>query len=306
MKIQNTVINFHVIKNAKWMEDILRLLQSRFEMVSAEDLEKFYYQGVKLKSSCHITVDDGDISVFTHLFPLVKKYKIPISIYVSPYAIKTGRNFWFQEIRDFDYNHFLDFYTNQIGKKINYTNRHQVSALMKSLKIEEINALVDAYKNKYQIPDKERMGMNLDQIMEMNESGLVAIGAHTMNHPILINESDEVVRKEITDSIEELGEMLQKEIRLFAYPNGLPGVDFGAREMNILKNAKIKLAFSTESKNFSKNNDPLSIPRRGITKGSPAFVLSKLVLGDFWEKAKRIMKGKQEVDFRINNENLKK
>ena len=44
MKIENTNINFHVIKNTAWMEEILKLLQNHFNIVGAQQLEKYYYE----------------------------------------------------------------------------------------------------------------------------------------------------------------------------------------------------------------------------------------------------------------------
>jgi peptidoglycan/xylan/chitin deacetylase (PgdA/CDA1 family) len=298
MKLENTNINFHVIKNAAWMEEILLLLQKHFNMVSVQDLEKYYFEGLSLKNACHITVDDGDISVYTHLFPLIKKYKVPISIYVSPHAVKTGKNFWFQEIKDFDLKQFLDFYAVQKGEQIPFVNKHQVSAILKSMKVQEMHDLIEAYKKAYSIPDRDRVGMNLDQLMELKASGLVSIGAHTLLHPILKNEDDETTRNEILHSMQDLGDLLQEEIKYFAYPNGLPGLDFGEREINLLKEAKIRLAFSTESRHFSLKDNPLSIPRRGVTKGGSTFVLAKLAFGDYWGNMKKLLKGKQEKDFR--------
>ncbi len=298
MKIENTNINFHVIKNSEWMEEILLLLQKHFNMVSAQDLEKYYYEGLPLKNACHITVDDGDLSVYTHLFPLVKKYKVPISIYVSPHAVKTGKNFWFQEIKDFDLKQFFGFYAKQKGEQIPFVNKHQISAILKSMKVQEIHHLIEDYKRAYNIPDRERAGMNFDQLMELKDSGLVSIGAHTLHHPILKNEDDDTTRKEILESVKDLEDLLQEEIKYFAYPNGLPGLDFGDREINFLKEANIRLAFSTQSSHFSQNDNPLSIPRRGVTKGGSTFVLAKLAFGDYWENLKKLLKGKQEKDFR--------
>ncbi|WP_194976261.1 polysaccharide deacetylase family protein [Aquiflexum lacus] len=280
------------------MEEILLLLQKHFYMVSAKDLENYYYEGLSIKNACHITVDDGDISVYSYLFPLIKKYKIPISIYVSPYAVETGKNFWFQEIKNFDMKQLLNFLAVQKGEEIPFVGDHQVYAILKSMKVKEINSLIEAYKRAFNIPDGERVGMNLDQLMELKASGLVSIGAHTLHHPILKNENDDITRKEILQSVQDLGDLLHEEIKYFAYPNGLPGLDFGEREINLLKEAKIRLAFSTESRHFSLRDNPLSIPRRGVTKGGSTFVLAKLAFGDYWENMKKLLKGKQEKDFR--------
>lgn len=298
MKIKNTIVNFHVIPNEKWMENIILLMKSKFQMIGTTELLGFYYDNQMLENACHITVDDGDISVYSTLFPLIKKHHIPISIYVSPHAIKTGKNFWFQEIKGYDYKEFLHYYQGLKSQKQEFINEKQVSGILKTLQVDEINDIIASYKKKFNIPDKKRMGMDLKQVQELNKSGLVTIGAHTMNHPILKNETDDRVAWEIKDSVTQLSDLLNQDICCFAYPNGIPGLDFDQREMGFLREVNIKLAFSTESKNFNKTFDPLSIPRRGVTKGSKNFVYSKLLLGDYWEILKGMFKPNQEKDFR--------
>jgi peptidoglycan/xylan/chitin deacetylase (PgdA/CDA1 family) len=298
MKLPNTVINFHVIQNSGWMESILKMLSNNFNMVSAERLEDYYYKGLDLHNACHITIDDGDVSVYTHLFPLIVKYKIPVSIFVSPHAVITGKNFWFQEIIGYDLKQFLEFYNKVYNTHYAYNGKHQVNGLIKSLPLNEIDELISGYKNKYKIEDKPRRCLDVAQLRELNDSGLVSIGAHTMNHPILKNETQETVKKEISESIIQLEELLGCEVKYFAYPNGLPVIDFGEREIDILKDCKIKLAFSTQSKNFSTQDHPLSVPRRGITKGGPYFAFAKLSMGDYWEVLKKFLKGKQEPAYR--------
>ena len=41
------------------------------------------------------------------------------------------------------------------------------------------------------------MNITKEQLMELNNSGLVEIGSHTNNHPILANESDNMLEWEI-------------------------------------------------------------------------------------------------------------
>jgi peptidoglycan/xylan/chitin deacetylase (PgdA/CDA1 family) len=297
-KLPNTIINFHVIKDIEWMERILLLLKRHYNFINLDELESFYYGNLKLKNACHITVDDGDKSVYNHLFPLIKKHNIPISIYVSPKSVKTGSNFWFQEIKGYDYRKLLECMNEINHSKIKYRNDYQVHALLKSQKSDEIYGLIDFYRERFGIQTKERIGMNLEQLLELQNSGLVEIGAHSQTHPILKNESEEKVILEIKDSIKELSEMLGKKVRSFAYPNGIPGLDFTEREIEILKKCDIKLAFSTEKRRFNISDNALSIPRNGISKGSPSFILTKLVIGDYWSLLRKFLMGKQEVDYR--------
>jgi len=299
MKLPNTVINFHVIKDVVRMEGILMLLKRHYNFVSAKNLEDFYYGNLMLKNACHITVDDGDKSVYDNLFPLIKKHKIPISIYVSPLSMKTGKNFWFQEIKNYDYQLLINYFNEIHHTNIEYINNKQVNAFLKSLQSNDIYSLIDYYRGKMNIPTKERFGMDVSQILELSKSSLVEIGAHTLTHPILKNETKDNAKLEIKNSIDELSDILGSKIKYFAYPNGIPNMDFTEREVKILEDCGIKLAFTVENKRFTKNDHPLRIPRNGITKGSNSFILTKLIFGNSWLNLRRIAKGKQEYDYRL-------
>jgi hypothetical protein len=63
------------------------------------------------------------------------------------------------------------------------------------------------------------------------------------------------------------------------YPNGA----FGDREINILKDRGIKLAFTTKRDEISSKHNPLSIPRSGspfvsVFKNNKAYVFSKCMV----------------------------
>ena len=68
--------------------------------------------------------------------------------------------------------------------------------------------------------------------------------------------------------------------------------------MDTLRSKNCKIAFSTEPKNFTKSNDPLSIPRYGLSHGNKAFLNTKLILGEYWYKLKSL-RGKNERNERI-------
>jgi len=140
--------------------------------------------------------------------------------------------------------------------------------------------------------------MSVDELKEVYDSGLVEIGAHTQNHPILANETETTAQYEIQSSILELNAILGVQVSSFAYPNGIPQIDFGKREMNLLKAMNIKLAFSTENKSFSIKDNPLNIPRNGISKGNKSFLFMKLLIGSKWDIVKKLCLGKQEDDYR--------
>ena len=100
--LPNTVINFHAVNDKNWIKRALLTLKKNFNIIPIEPLEEYYYKKKDLKNSCHITFDDGDISFYNIVYPILKEHGIPVSIFVSPLTAKKRKNFWFQEIKYFD------------------------------------------------------------------------------------------------------------------------------------------------------------------------------------------------------------
>jgi len=294
----NTIINFHKIYDKEWMESVLLFLSNIYNIVSIQDIESYYYNQKPLHNCCHITFDDGDRSFYTIVYPLIKKFQLPVSIYVSPKIAKTGENFWFQEIRDYNKEVLRTIINNKYPYLKNVNPKVSLNAIFKSLQLEQIWEVISEYRSIMKVVAEKRMNMSDGELIEVSNSGLVAIGAHTLNHPILANETETTAQNEIQSSILELSEILGIPVRYFAYPNGIPQIDFGKREMNISKAMNIKLAFSTENKSFTIKDNPLSIPRNGISKGNKSFLFLKLLLGSKWDKIKKLCYGKQEDDYK--------
>lgn len=295
--LPNIILNFHAIEDEKWLEGILKIVNKLYNIVSYNEIEAYYYDNKKLKNACHITFDDGHISFYEKVFPLLKKYHVPASIFVSPKIIVERKNFWFQEINDYNFEVLNKIIDERFS--FDYLGSIPVKAKLKRLKIKEIWDVIFDYQQETNTLPKSCVNMNLNQIKEIQQSGLVNIGAHTMNHPILKNEMPESLNYEIGNSIFELSVLFQTNIRSFAYPNGNSKYDFGEREIKMLKNNNIKLAFSTEIKSFSKNDNTLSVPRSGFEGGNKFYIYTKLLLGDKRELLKKIMNRKDEYSYRF-------
>ena len=293
--LPNIILNFHAIKDPKWFEHILKIIQRLYHPVSYEDIENYYRNGKTLKHACHITFDDGHISFYETVFPLLKQYNIPASIFVSPKVITERTNFWFQEISDYDFN----VLNKLVNKRLVITDDDSpVKVKLKSLQIKEIWEIIYAYQEQTQTPPKSCMNMNIQQIKEVHQSGLVHIGAHTLTHPILKNENDDSVQYEIGNSISELSKLLDMPIHSFAYPNGKPGFDFGEREMNILKQHDIRLAFTTEERTLRINDNLMSVPRSGFEGGSTPYIYVKLMSGGNVNWLKKVINKRDEQSYR--------
>lgn len=163
-------------------------------------------------------------------------------------------------------------------------------SILKTLPIDKINEVISIYQKKTNTPQKPFRNLDLEKIKELQNSKLITIGAHTLYHPILKNETDERSNEEISKSITELSELLGEKVEYFAYPNGTPDLDFDLREINFLKNNNIKIAVSTEPKFINQKVDKMAFPRIGITKGSLNFIKLRLLLGPNWQILKSLIR----------------
>jgi peptidoglycan/xylan/chitin deacetylase (PgdA/CDA1 family) len=292
VNMSNKVINFHDVYDPVWFEQTITMLKKKYHLVDVEQLEEFYFQRYSLKNACLITVDDGDKTFFEVMFPILVKHKVPAILFVSPHICSTQQNFWFQEIRGFNKSNFNQIISEYCKKDLrSYPN----IAILKNLKVHTIWELIEQYKNQFEYSPIPRFNMDNKQLMEVQASNLVKVGAHTLHHPILKNEDNTTSKKEIIQSVLQLEEILKTKIKYFAYPNGIPHVDFDEREFDFLRDGGIRLAFTTEPRNFSKKFNPLAIPRYGLSCGNPVFINTKLMLGPYWNWIKEIRKPSEKA-----------
>jgi peptidoglycan/xylan/chitin deacetylase (PgdA/CDA1 family) len=286
---KNLIANFHIVKDAHWFEKTILLLKSMYEMVDLSYFERadnIY----RARGKCHITFDDGDLSFYETAYPVLKKHNVPATLFVSPKVLTEQNNFWFQEVAGYDSSIMKKIFSEELQIDENQLDNISFRSILKSLDLKSILHIIDTYQLQTNTKPKAFQNMNLEQVIEVKNSGLITIGAHTMNHPVLANESDDDSKTEILQSIVNLQKLLGHEVKYFAYPNGKPVLDFGRREMEYLEDAGIKIAVSMQIKHLSHKDHMLALPRIGITAGSPHFIKLKLLLGAGFEKIKSIIR----------------
>ena len=285
---KNLILTFHNVLEGGWFEKVITYLKSNYRLVDPDYLEEVFSNNVELNNLCHITFDDGEKSFYNIVFPILKKYHVPATIFVSPAIITSGDNFWFQEVSDYNEKIIKGILSEELNIPIEIIRNMNHLSVFKCLTISEIHRIISIYRAETKSQKRVSQNMSLTETIEVQESGLVTVGAHTLNHPILSNETDDISFHEITNSIKILQELLGINIKYFAYPNGVPNIDFGEREIAYLKKNNISMAFSSESKFLTISNDTYSLPRMGLSYGNMPFIKLKLLMGDKWESIKSI------------------
>jgi peptidoglycan/xylan/chitin deacetylase (PgdA/CDA1 family) len=102
--------------------------------------------------------------------------------------------------------------------------------------------------------------LTTEEVVRLAEGGLVEIGAHTVNHPVLSELSETEQRKEIKDSKARLEEILGHAVSSFAYPfGGRP--DYTVESVSAAKEAGFDCACANFSGAVQSNTDRFQLPR---------------------------------------------
>jgi peptidoglycan/xylan/chitin deacetylase (PgdA/CDA1 family) len=109
---------------------------------------------------------------------------------------------------------------------------------------------------------KDEPKLSDNEVLELLESGLIEIGAHTMTHANLKNLDQKESKKEICTSKEQIESRFHTVCKSFAYPFGI----FGSKDKNLVKECGFTHAVTTESGIADlKQCDIFEIPRITIS-----------------------------------------
>ncbi|QQS47191.1 MAG: polysaccharide deacetylase family protein [Acidobacteriota bacterium] len=181
-----------------------------------------------------ITIDDGYTDSWEIAYPLLRRYNAPATIYVVADFMDGRAWLWTDKAR-----YLADTAAPQRleleleGGELRLDLSDTASRLASSERINDLLKLLpDEVKDETierlsamlgveipSIPPGEFSSINADQALEMDRNG-VAVGSHTMTHPILTNISEQRLARELQGSKARLEEVLGRRVEQFCYPNG--------------------------------------------------------------------------------------
>jgi peptidoglycan/xylan/chitin deacetylase (PgdA/CDA1 family) len=204
-----------------------------------------------------LTFDDGYKNNYTYAYPLLKKYNVPVTIFLTTGFIDQSNYMWSDRLEyiinkaqtgnlDFLWeDDKLQLALNTEIEKIK--SIRSVKNYMKGLSeqkklsfIEKLQKLLEIEYNWTKIPEV-LLPLTWDEIRIMKDSGLVSFGSHTVTHPILSKCTLEQQRNELMVSQKRIKEELGEECILFAYPNGKQ-IDYNLKTIQLLKELRYSAA----------------------------------------------------------------
>ena len=118
--------------------------------------------------------------------------------------------------------------------------------------------------------------MTSREVVKAFSSGM-EIGAHTASHPILARLSDQEARDDIDAGRNRLEALTGAKVPLFAYPNGVPGRDYGPRDVALVRELGFAAAVTTAPGCAGTGVDFFQLPRIGSWDRTPFRTSLRLV-----------------------------
>ena len=223
-------VPFYSTLDPRVFEAQIRFLRSSFRIVSIDDLCNELEVAGPAGQAVAITFDDGYRDLYTNAFPVLRRYGIPATVYLTGSAIETGEVSWYDRIfaiAMFSPSNALEVEgagrfalttresrlcaaTAIVRKLRSYPNRLRIAACAALEKQAKVPG-----------PAVENRMLTWQQIREMQTSG-ISFGAHTMNHPVVGQLTPGERDYELGESKRLLEERLQRPVAHFAFPFGTP------------------------------------------------------------------------------------
>lgn len=250
-------------------EKQMAFLSRKYNLISLERMTGYLNKkkSPPLKSMA-ITFDDGWKDNYLYAYPILKKYNVPATIFLTTDFIDSDNTFWFNDI-------------NMILAKKNMTPQGLSGILKKVLSDDEYGSsfqylesgriesvpvdsdkVIDVLKKfdpdtimriitelKKETGDLlkrtgvKRQMLSWEDVVEMQKGG-IKFGSHGCSHRMLPGLGEEEIKRELTESKKIMEEKLGEEVEFFTYPNG----DYNDRIRNMVKDCGYIGALTTGDK----------------------------------------------------------
>ncbi len=277
------ILNYHRAAGDTLRRQLL-YLRRHYRIMHLEDaLQEFYTPYVPAQARRDrriplvLTFDDGYRDNYTYAFQLACELQIPITIFLIPGYIESGERFWWLEGKRLAYHTKVDKVTvdghtyqlgqpterNTLAQVIDAHVRHAGSVAEREAFLAMIRWVLELSSpgDAAQRSDKEALPLTWAEVREMEQSGQVSFGAHTMHHPVLACLTDAAeIRREVAESRQVLEQRLGHPVRTFAYPIGKLE-HIGDEGLQAVKSAGYTWAVTTIEAVNTQQTDPYLLRR---------------------------------------------
>lgn len=246
-----------------------------------------------------VTFDDGYEDNYHNARPILEKYGIPATIFVSTNYSRNRREFWWDELERLilrkqglptemaiELNGTVHRWIVSNGEKAREAKvapklkqsiagelellPHEIymdlCSRFQGLEAEQIN---DAIMQLRELTDDsgearpDYLPMTTEQLRALYGGGLIEIGAHTRSHVNLAAQTAEKQREEIEGSKQDLERILGSSVESFSYPFGTLD-HYSSQSIKYVKDAGFSAALANFTGNVTRLSNLYEIPRRMV------------------------------------------
>ncbi len=221
------------------------------------------------------TFDDGYRDNWQWAYPVLKKHKVPFTVFV-PSQFAEGRGVLWWEILERIIGSSQDVALDGVSPLPSITVAQKEKAF--TALVGMLKSVAPPVAHDLVVKLAERNGldtnamcrdliMNWDELAEFSRLEFVTIGGHTANHFRLSRLSDEIAEGEMREGLAILDSKLGKRPDHFSYPFGDP-TSAGSREFEIAKRLGMKIAVTTNNTIISDNHRATltALPRLSLNR----------------------------------------
>jgi peptidoglycan/xylan/chitin deacetylase (PgdA/CDA1 family) len=217
---------------AKEFEKQMRFLSTHYRVLPMSQLLNEMADPSATTQAVALTFDDGYRGLYDEALPILAKYKIPATVYLTAGAIESGVPAWYDKI----------FLTMLVYPKVTLeVQLDEPRRFLLNSSQARIAAAVEIVSKLRRVPNADRLAccvelekqvtlpadgladrmLNWTQVREMQQNG-IEFGAHTMTHPAMSRLEPQEAERELLGSKQLIEERLQTPVQDFAYPFGQP------------------------------------------------------------------------------------
>ena len=249
----------HDLETIGWLFNVLPL---------PEAVERLQSGTLPSRAAC-ITFDDGYANNHQLAAPLLERAGLPATFFIAGGAVDEGV-MWNDLVIEAARIKGSKWIVDDLAELGQGGPPHEnagpflswVLPRLKYCHLERRFRIAEAFFRKNAEQELPRLMMDRCQVVDLARRGF-DIGGHTISHPILKELDDNAARREIEGCRRWIEEVTGRAAVTFAYPNGIPGQDFGPEHVMMVRKSGFASAVSTSWAVARPDSNPLAIPRIG-------------------------------------------
>ena len=253
----------------------LEVLSRNYQVLSLNELVGLLKSAQLPKRGVVLTFDDGYADNFWNAKPLLEKYEVPATVFITSGRLDSPAEFWWDDLerallqpeklpkslqlriqgRSYEWP-----VTNSDERELAYMAIHQILQPLSASERAPVMAELFAWADVDPMGRPDYRTLTTAELTKLAQSEFIDIGAHTVTHPFLSVMSKDHQSAEIVGSRKKLENIIGNRVDTFSYPYG----NFSAETVGIDAAAGFVTALTTDENVVRGGANLLLLGRFGV------------------------------------------